>query len=81
MKQVATVKKVIKLYISFGIYEVKNFLNDDNIIVFKDSWASKIKDDLNKNLWISVSTEIEFLMTKFRNYEEADDKYKEKGGG
>lgn len=77
MKQVATVKKIINVYISSGIRNVKSFLNDDNTIILKDSWASKIKDALNKNLWISVSTEIEFLMIKFQNYEEGDDKSQE----
>ena len=73
MKEIATVKKVIKTYLTFGIIGVEDYLNNANVEVFKNSWVSKIKDNLNKKLCASVSMEIEFLITKFKNYDEFDE--------
>ena len=80
MKKVAKVKEILNVYSSLGYQGLIIYFDNPELEIVENSWAFKIKNLIGKKMWISLSAEIEFLITKFRNYEEYDeDKYNEEG--
>ena len=72
MKKVASVKEILNVYSSLGFRGLIVYFDNPELEVYENSWAFKIKNCVDKKLWKSVSMEIEFLITKFKNYEETD---------
>lgn len=78
MKKVAKVIEILNVYSSLGYQGVKIYFDNPELEIIENSWVFKIKNLIDKNMWISASMEIELLITKFKNYEEYDEnKYNE----
>jgi hypothetical protein len=75
-KHIATVKEVLNVYSSLGFQGLVIYFNNPELIVYEDSWTYKIKNLIDKKMWKSTSMEIEFLITKFKNYDEKNDNEK-----
>jgi hypothetical protein len=69
------VKDVLKQYSKGGISFVKNYLNQEGLIIEENTWIHKIKTLLDKNLDKSVESEIELLLFEFKIN---DNRYEEK---
>jgi len=76
MKKVATVKEILNVYSSLGFQGLIVYFDNQELEVYENSWAFKIKNLIDKKMWKSVSMEIEFLITKFKNYEETNNEEK-----
>jgi len=64
--RLATVYKVLQIWKAGGLPAIDIFLDDENTIISKDSWASKIKISIDNGHIQSVQAEIENLISKFK---------------
>ena len=64
--RIVTTKLILELYEKSGIFSVRNYLDDPDRIILKDSFAEKVKTYLDNQDFELVEAELSNMTHKFK---------------
>ena len=75
------VKDIVRAYDELGLDGVKEYFNNENLVIDPYTWSGHIKKSIDDGLSLSVCTEIEIILEKFKFYEHVSKESNRTGTG